>query len=194
MRHLRDTNLRYKQAWEMFDNISIFYQEKIKVVNKTSWFSLQERKVLQLHKLEYLLPKKVTKQFWKSCECFLRILLIWRCHHDLWRAANFELCSALMAIKLWGFLSVPHLQWHGASVYNGYLGGPATLTPIVERLAVELSIPVFMTYICCGWDLSTQPMLVGRTLKPTAPLLQRDMIQVVHITPHNIFYISYLNC
>ena len=27
-----------------------------------------------------------------------------------WRAA---LCSALMAIEQWGFLSVPHLLWHG---------------------------------------------------------------------------------
>ena len=28
-------------------------------------------------------------------------------------------CSALMGIEQWGFLSVPHLLWHGASVYNG---------------------------------------------------------------------------
>ena len=42
--------------------------------------------------------------------------LIWRRHHYRWRAANFDICSALMAIKQWGFISVPHLlpivyQW-----------------------------------------------------------------------------------
>ena len=35
--------------------------------------------------------------------------LIWRRHHCRWRAANFDLCSALMAIEQWGFFSVPHL-------------------------------------------------------------------------------------
>ena len=47
--------------------------------------------------------------------------LIWRRHHCRRRAANFDLCSALMTIEQWGFFSVPHLLWHGASVYNGNL-------------------------------------------------------------------------
>ena len=55
-------------------------------------------------------------------------------------SANFDLCSALMAI-----LRVPHLLWHGAFVYNGHLRGPVTLTLIAERLAVELWLPVFTT-------------------------------------------------
>ena len=42
--------------------------------------------------------------------------LIWKRHQCRWRAANFYLCSALIAIGLWGFFSVPHLLWHGASV------------------------------------------------------------------------------
>ena len=42
------------------------------------------------------------------------------------RAANFDLCSALMAIEQWGFFSMPHLLWHGASVYNGHLLRPVT--------------------------------------------------------------------
>ena len=50
--------------------------------------------------------------------------LIWRRHHCWWRAANFDLCSALMAIEHWGFFNVQHLLWHGASVYNGHLRGP----------------------------------------------------------------------
>ena len=37
---------------------------------------------------------------------------------------------------------MPHLLRHGASVYNGHLRGPVTLTPIAERLAVDLSLPV----------------------------------------------------
>ena len=41
--------------------------------------------------------------------------LIWRRHNYWWKAANFDLCSALIAIEQWGFFSVPHLLWHGAS-------------------------------------------------------------------------------
>ena len=62
--------------------------------------------------------------------------LIWWRHHCRWRAANFDLCSALMAIEQWGFLNVPQLLWHGPTLYN------LTLTPVVERLAKKLSLPV----------------------------------------------------
>ena len=57
----------------------------------------------------------------------------------------FDLCLKLMAIHHWGFLSVSHLVWLEASVYNGYLWGPMTLTLIAERLAAGLSLPVFTT-------------------------------------------------
>ena len=43
------------------------------------------------------------------------------------------------------------------SDYNGHRRGPVTLTPIAEHLAMELSQPVFTTYVCRGWDLNTQP-------------------------------------
>ena len=68
---------------------------------------------------------------------------IWRRHHYRWRAANFDLCSALMAIEQWGFLSVPHLLWYGTSVYDGHLRarGPMTPKSLAERLAVELWLP-----------------------------------------------------
>ena len=36
-----------------------------------------------------------------------------------------------------GFFSVPHLLWHGASIYNGHLRGPETLAPIAKRLTVQ---------------------------------------------------------
>ena len=38
-----------------------------------------------------------------------------------------------------------YILWHGASVYNGHIQGPVTLTPIFERLAAELSLPVLKT-------------------------------------------------
>ena len=43
------------------------------------------------------------------------------------------------------FFCVTHLLCHGASVYNGYLRGPVTLTSNSERLAGELSLSVFKT-------------------------------------------------
>ena len=71
---------------------------------------------------------------------------IWRRHNC--RAANFDLCSALMAMKQWGFFNVPHLLWQGPTLYNGHLRGPVTLTPVAKRLAVELLLPGFSTQVC----------------------------------------------
>ena len=46
---------------------------------------------------------------------------VFRCvktnHYYRWRAAYFDLCSALMAIEQWEFFSVSHLLWHGTSVF-----------------------------------------------------------------------------
>ena len=72
------------------------------------------------------------------------------------KAANFGLCSAVMTIEQWGLFIVPHLMWHGVSVYNGHLRRRVTLTRIAELLAVELSLPVFTTNRCPGWDSNTQ--------------------------------------
>ena len=68
--------------------------------------------------------------FFENSKCLFRLfgffrstrefLYIWRRHHYWWRAANFDICSALMAIEQWGFFSVPHLLWQGASVCNGH--------------------------------------------------------------------------
>ena len=78
-----------------------------------------------------------------------------------WRATIFDICSALMVIEHLRFCSVPHLLWHGASVYNGHLRGPVPLTPIAELLAVELTLSIFTTYVCCGLDFNTQPSTCG---------------------------------
>ena len=119
----------------------------------------------------------ISKSLKKILVCFFRgfrpngyFSLIWRRHHCRWRAANFYICSALMAIEQWGLFSVPHLLWHGASVYNGHLRGPVTLTPIAERLAVELSLPVLTTKLCRGWDSNTQPS----ACKANALILQTE--------------------
>ena len=50
---------------------------------------------------------------------------------------------------------MPHLLWHRASVYNGHLRGLVTSQD--ERLAVELPLPVYTTYICRGWNSNIQP-------------------------------------
>ena len=38
--------------------------------------------------------------------------LIWRHHHYRWRAANYDLCSALMAVEQWGFFGVLFKSWN----------------------------------------------------------------------------------
>ena len=53
-----------------------------------------------------------------------------------------------MAIEQWEFFNEPHLLRNGHTLYNGHLRGPLTPTPVAERLAVELSLPVFTTQVC----------------------------------------------
>ena len=53
-------------------------------------------------------------------------------------------------------INAQHPLWHGASIHNGHPRGPMTLTPIAERLAVKLSLTVFTTKVCRGWDSNTQ--------------------------------------
>ena len=99
--------------------------------------------------------------------------------NDQWKVTHFCLCSALMTIEQWGFFSVPHLLWHGASVYNGHLQGPKTLTPIAERLAVELSRPIFTTKVGRGWDLNTQPF--AREVNAKAPCATGAVINMLFL-------------
>ena len=69
--------------------------------------------------------------------------LIWRRHHYRWRIANFDLCSALMVIEQWGFFSVPHPLWLGATYIMVISEDPWHSHLHLERLAVELSLPVY---------------------------------------------------
>ena len=60
--------------------------------------------------------------------------LIWGRHHYRWRAANFELYSALMAIEHWRFFSIPRLLWHGTSIYKGHFRVPVTHTHLLPSV------------------------------------------------------------
>ena len=44
---------------------------------------------------------------------------------------------------------------------DGHLRGPETLTPVAERFALELSLPVLTTQVCSGCDSNTQPSAFG---------------------------------
>ena len=109
--------------------------------------------------LEFFVP---LENFW----------LIWRHYHSRWRAANFDLCSALLAIEQWGFFSVSHLLWHGASVYNGHLQWPVTLALNAERVAVRLRS------VTTGIRTPNLP-LTERTLKPTVPSPRQHLISAM---------------
>ena len=115
-------------------------------------------------------------------------LLIRTHHHYRWRAPNFDLCSALMAIEQWGFFSGPHLLRHGPTVYNGHLRGPVTLTPIAGRLAVSSgAVTTCLTKVCHGWDSNTQPSACGAnalTHCSVAAVLRNKKTKVVVV----IFY------
>ena len=105
----------------------------------------------------------------------------------------FDLCSALMAIEQLGFFSMPHLLWHGASIYYGHLRGPVTLTPIAERLALELSLPVFTTWVCRGWDSNTQPSTCGANALSqcaTAAVYVHVLSKYSNPDPHGIISIN----
>ena len=114
-------------------------------VCRTSWMLQIQEKIGQVNLLQMAICLFVYFGLFVPLE---NLLLIWRSHHYRWSATNFDLCSALMPIEQWGFFSMPHLLWHGASIYNGHHRGPVTLKPIAERWAGELSLPIFTTYVC----------------------------------------------
>ena len=103
----------------------------------------KHKKLFNVDIKKIILNKMATILELAAIALFVCITLIWIPHHCWWRAANYDHCSAHLAIEQWGFFSLPHLLWHGASVYNGRLQRSMTLTPISERLAVKLSLHVF---------------------------------------------------
>ena len=90
---------------------------------------------------------------------------IWRHHHYMWRAVNFDLCSAILAIEQWGLFNVPHLLWHGPNLYmyNDHFRGPMTLKPVAELLAV------LTTWVCPNaTKKKTQPFYLTLILSNVA--------------------------
>ena len=67
---------------------------------------------------------------------FENISLIRRRHDYRWKALNFDLYSAVMAIEQYGFFKEPHQLWHEPTL-NGHLRGSVTLTSNAERLTVD---------------------------------------------------------
>ena len=45
---------------------------------------------------------------------------------------------------------------HGPTLYNGHLQRYMTLTPVAERLAVDMSVPVSTTYFCLRTGMSNK--------------------------------------
>ena len=67
-----------------------------------------------------------------------------------------RVCKFWPLLGTWaGFFSASHLLWHGTSVYNGHFQWPITFTDVVQRLEVELSLPVLTTQDCRGGEHST---------------------------------------
>ena len=58
-----------------------------------------------------------------------------------------------MAIEQRGLISVPHLMWHGTSVYNGHLRGPVTRTFLRLKFAVNGNLWVYELQIYKNWSL-----------------------------------------
>ena len=79
------------------------------------------------------------------------------------RTANFDICSALMAIEQWGFFNVPQLLSYGLTFYNGHLLRTRH-TLVAEHLAVELSQTVLTTLVCSNWGLNPKLLHVWWTL------------------------------
>ena len=76
--------------------------------------------------LRLFFSRGVFENFWRHC-------------HFRSRAANFDLCSAFMAIEQWGIFNVPHLLWHEPTFIMVISVDP-WLSHVVECLAIELSL------------------------------------------------------
>ena len=87
--------------------------------------------------------------FEKHGESYTGLTLCWR---NVWKKLLAQYISSLCPFvscctkRFWFVCLVYTCRWR-----------PVKLTPVVECLAVELSLPVFMTLICRSWDSNTKP-------------------------------------
>ena len=97
---------------------------------------------------------------------FENFSLIRRRHHYRLRAANLDLCSALMAIEQWRFLAVTPTVTRGTGPFIMVISEDQWNTSITERLEVELSLPVYwLRSVAAGIRTPNLP-LSRRTLYP----------------------------
>ena len=89
--------------------------------------------------------------------CVLRptqeFFFIWKHHHYRWRAANFDLYSALVTFEQWGFFgahTILHMMSQGASFHND-LRGPVTVMPVAEHFGVGLSLNIRFHALGLSW-------------------------------------------
>ena len=78
------------------------------------------------------------------------------------KGSKFGICSASMAIEVWGFFNVPNLLWQRVSVNNGHLLGPVTLTPVEERLALYGGVTTCVYSVHLSWLGFEQPTVCLR--------------------------------
>jgi hypothetical protein len=78
-------------------------------------------------------------------------LLIWRHHHCRWRAKNLGLCSAIRAFEQGEIFIVPHLLWHGTSVFPV---SSVYTSPFSRLLRHTMGCGgSILTWILTGWHL-----------------------------------------
>ena len=80
---------------------------------------------------------------------------IWRCRHYRWGALNLT-----FARHSWPLSSEGFIAWH-SECDTGHpfiivISEDPLYSRIAERLSVDLSLPVFSTSVCRGWDSNTQ--------------------------------------
>jgi hypothetical protein len=87
------------------------------------------------------------------------ISLIWIRHHCRWRAAKYRLCSAFKAFEQGGIFIVPHLLWHGTSVF------PVSSVPVRIRVRIDPPHP-----LVCRKRRLNGAVLRMRPEKPRKPI------------------------
>ena len=122
-----------------------------------------------------------------TISCFI-ILISNRANFAVRGPSSFDLYSALIAIEQWGTCSFPHLLWHGTSSCNLVISEDLWHT-FVERLAVELSLHVLMTYGWSHWywsmKMNIRLNISSFILLVCSYLLVAFYHQIIFISPDN---------
>ena len=111
----------WRQEWGDILKLYPLRRIYVRTVHHRFWLASPERLKYAVYECKHLyipLTWNVWKQEHYVVDVFLACLeffvplenfsLIWGRHHFRWRVANFDLCSALMAIEKWWFFRVPH--------------------------------------------------------------------------------------